>query len=342
MSTSSMADNRRAIVITTINPPTVAVERIASLRPDWRFIVVGDRKTAADWTYPGVDFISYDEQQALPGNYAALCPPNHYARKNIGYLRAIGAGAVVIAETDDDNIPYDSFLADVDVNVSGRVATRQGWENVYTHFTADRIWPRGFPLELVNESLSSRAGLGEATSVRCAIQQFLADGDPDVDAVYRLTNNTVTTFDKGDVILGPSTICPFNSQNTIFWPEAYPLLYLPAFVSFRMTDIWRSFVAQICLYRMGGRLAFRSATVEQVRNAHSLIRDFADEVPGYLNNGRIVELLGGLPLSDRREDVGSNLLACYQALEKADIVPDRELLLVEAWLADLEGMGAAR
>ena len=99
--------------------------------------------------------------------------------------------------------------------------------------------------------------------------------------MYRLTIEAETKFNPNTIILGGGTICPFNSQNTLWWPEAYPLLYLPSFVSFRMTDIWRSFVAQVCLYQTGKHLAFRDATVYQTRNEHSLIKDFKDEVPGY-------------------------------------------------------------
>ena len=63
--------------------------------------------------------------------------------------------------------------------------------------------------------------------------------DPDVDAVYRLTRKTPLFFDRAaePVVLASDTWTPFNSQNTLFYREAFPLLYLPCHVSFRMTDI---------------------------------------------------------------------------------------------------------
>ncbi|MHC4265647.1 MAG: STELLO glycosyltransferase family protein, partial [Planctomycetota bacterium] len=68
-----------------------------------------------------------------------------------------------------------------------------------------------------------------------------ADDNPDVDAVYRLTQRLPLTFRKDRrLALGNGSKCPFNSQNTTWFPDAYPLLYLPAYCSFRMTDIWRS------------------------------------------------------------------------------------------------------
>jgi len=323
---------RGTVLITTINSPTTAVKKIASDCPDWTFIVIGDTKTPADWSWPGVTYLSIADQIAQVGKFAEKCPTRHYARKNIGYLKAIAEKSPVIAETDDDNIPYDSFLQDVNRELTARPALKKGWENVYTHFTKDRIWPRGFPLELINESLKNPSPLGEPNTYDCPIQQFLADGDPDVDAVYRLTIEALTKFEPNRVVIQPGTYCPFNSQNTIFWPEAYPLLYLPAYVSFRMTDIWRSFVAQRCLYAMGKPLAFREATVLQERNEHSLIRDFKDELPGYLNNPRIIEILEGLSLSSDPAQCAQNLGACYEALISAEIVPAQEMELVTLWI----------
>ncbi len=323
------------IVITTINRPTKAVKKIASMRPDWQFLVIGDTKTPADWEWPGVTYLSVADQIATVGEFAERCPTRHYARKNIGYLNAIAEKSAVIAETDDDNIPYDSFLGDVDRQLFARPAMKKGWENVYTHFTSDRIWPRGFPLELINESLKNPSALGEPATFDCPIQQFLADGDPDVDAVYRLTIEALTKFEPNRVVLQAGTYCPFNSQNTIFWPEAYPLLYLPAYVSFRMTDIWRSFIAQRCLYAMGKPLAFREATVLQERNEHSLIGDFRDELPGYLNNPRIVEILERLSLSSEPGECAQNLGICYEALIAAEIVPAQEMELVTLWIDSL-------
>ena len=155
--------------------------------------------------------------------------------------------------------------------VTGKLVKKSGWENVYTHFSNAKIWPRGLPLECINDSFQHKSALDTPAQFDCPIQQHLADGDPDVDAVYRLTNIGDIKFKSETIILADGTFCPFNSQNTIWWSEAYPLLYLPSFVSFRMTDIWRSFIAQICLYKLGKYLAFKEATVYQERNEHSLI-----------------------------------------------------------------------
>lgn len=329
-----MPENR-FIVITSINHPTEGVKKIAEICPDWNLIVVGDKKTPVDWQWQGVQFLSVEAQMQLDSAFAKVCPFNHYARKNIGYLKAIQLGAQVIAETDDDNIPYNSFLIAVDRYVKGHLVRRFGWENVYTHFADTKIWPRGFPLEHINDSLKSKSSLGELFTSDCPIQQYLADGDPDVDAIYRLTTQEEIKFKPNTIIISDGTFCPFNSQNTLWWPETYPLLYLPSFVSFRMTDIWRSFIAQVCLYKLGKNLAFREATVLQVRNAHSLINDLKDEVPGYLNNLKIMEILGELPLSNLPDRIGENLRLCYEKLVEVDLIKKQELNLVDLWLEDI-------
>jgi hypothetical protein len=329
----------KAIVVTTVQMPTASVRRLAELRPDWLFVVVGDRKTPADWHWPGVEYLSMEAQERL-GDFSRAIPSNHYARKNLGYLVAMRRGAQVIYETDDDNLPNDDLLATVERKVFGTRCEQLGWVNVYRHFTDVRVWPRGFPLELLNQSFEANVVTGSEEWVACPVQQFLADGDPDVDAVFRLTQSQVIHFRSGTLILGAGSYCPFNSQNTIWWGDAFPLLYLPSYVPFRMTDIWRSYVAQVCLYRAGHHLVFRGATVFQDRNAHDLLRDLRDEVPGYLNNQRIMRILQALNLSSAPQDMGENLRTCYRALVSAEIIPPAELLLVDGWLGEVKQIAA--
>jgi hypothetical protein len=133
--------------------------------------------------------------------------------------------------------------------------------------------------------------------------------------------------------------CPFNSQSTWWFPEAYPLMYLPSYCSFRMTDIWRSFVAQRCLWELEGVVVFHPSGVVQDRNQHNLLRDFSDEIPGYLGNDRIRRCLDGLPLKGGASEAGPNVRRCYEALAQEGFVPNKELPLVGAWLADLEKIG---
>src|SRR5262249_22014991 len=160
------------------------------------------------------------------------------------------------------------------------------------------------------------------------IQQGLADGNPDVDAIWRLTVFDDVRFkDAPSLGLRPGAWCPFNSQNTWWWSEAFPLMYLPSHCTFRMTDIWRSLIAQRCVCELGGSVVFHAADVDQDRNEHNLLRDFEDEVPGYLKNAKIAAILAGLSLKSGRDSASQNLLACYEAFVAQGIFAPAEMKL---------------
>jgi hypothetical protein len=160
----------------------------------------------------------------------------------------------------------------------------------------------------------------------------LCNENPDVDAIYRLIMPLPQTFRKDRrVALTEGTWCPFNSQNTTWRREAFGLLYLPAYCSFRMTDIWRSFIAQRIGWANGWGVLYHEPNMWQERNVHNLMRDFEDEVPGYLNNSKICEELEDLALESGARKIGGNLRVCYEKLVEMGLVDARELDLLEVW-----------
>ena len=332
--------SKKWIVVTSINPPTRAIEKINDLvnQGDWEAVVVGDNKTPASWNCGDIKFLSIEEQHSCYGELSKLIPENHYCRKNLGYLHAIENGAEIILETDDDNIPNDNefgFACSPNVNV--RFAEGEGWVNVYKYYTDENIWPRGLSLKhILDQNLPN---LGEVTNQRLSIQQFLANGDPDVDAIYRLTCNKLLDFSNKDFFIGlpRGSWCPFNSQNTLFMKEAFAALYLPGFVSFRMTDIWRSFVAQAALYAKGLNWGFGNATVKQIRNEHDFLIDFKDEVPGYLKNDEIIAILSrALDDIDTALSFSEVCLSLWRSLSDHKIVQKKEVDIYEKWLQQID------
>lgn len=328
-------------IITTIQAPTPAVKQLLAhiSQFDMGLIALGDLKGPTSYDLPQVEFMPLSYQLELEFRIAHKLPTGHYTRKNIGYLLAMAREATSIYETDDDNTP----LADWAVRpVFSETVTAAGrkWVNVYRFFGAGKIWPRGFPLNEVQDSFCCSLSLSEDLVQREApIQQGLANNSPDVDAIWRLILDEPFDFQPGpSVYLPRGSWCPFNSQSTWWFPAAYPLMYLPSYCSFRMTDIWRSFIAQRCLWEMGYGLVFHGPEVVQERNAHNLMRDFTDEIPGYTRNGEMVDILERLSLKTDTAAVKSNLLACYEALVEAGFFPQKELELVEAWLSDLESI----
>jgi STELLO glycosyltransferase-like protein len=330
-----------ALIVTSIAAPNSVMEDLArgALEHGCEFIVVGDTKSPPDFQLEGCRYYSVDDQLATGLAFAQECPTRHYARKNIGYLLAIKGGAQQILETDDDNFPRPAFWADRKREHEVPVVRDAGWVNVYRYFSDAPLWPRGLPLDAVQVDGPPLDTLDRET-VPCPIQQGLADENPDVDAIYRLVLPLPQNFRQGiSLALGNGAWCPFNSQNTTFFPEAYPLLYLPAHCSFRMTDIWRSFVAQRIAWANGWSILFESPTVWQERNDHSLMRDFTDELPGYLNNRKIGEELDALTLKAGADHLLDNLRKCYERLVALELVGQGELELIDAWSADLSALG---
>jgi hypothetical protein len=300
------------------------------------FIVIGDRPSPPDFHLDGCSFYSLQQQRDLDYKISRLLPERHYARKNIGYLLAIKRhNAAIIIETDDDNYATDEFWENRNRSVYAHRIDETGWTNIYSYFTRHRIWPRGFALECLQNDIPplSRFPVAE---VSCPIQQGLANGNPDVDGIYRLILPLPLSFENTpSIALGKNAWCPFNSQNTTWFKETFPLLYLPSSCSFRMTDIWRSFIAHRIASENGWHLLFHPPTVNQERNAHNLMADFSDEISGYVNNFRIVETLEKLELKKGEERLGENLLACYEALIRLSLINKNEIPLAEAWLHDL-------
>jgi hypothetical protein len=325
-------------VITTINAPTDCTKRFSAKLRDYDvpIIVVGDKNGPPEYNLNGAMLLSLQDQMKLPYSISRILPLSHYARKNLGYLEAIRQGAGCIYETDDDNAPRPSWKVR-ERAISCAVAPERKWMNVYQVFSGGLVWPRGFPLEQIREQWNVWKPSNELLiKIEAPIQQGLTNLSPDVDSIWRLVLDKVVRFDDlPSIHLQPGTWCPFNSQSTWWWKDAFHLMYLPSYCSFRMTDIWRSFVAQRCLWAMGSGIVFHSAEVEQERNPHNLHADFCDEVSGFLSNQRIVDILSDLDLPSGHESNCEAMANCYKALVREGIFPDKEIALVNAWIDDL-------
>jgi hypothetical protein len=328
---------KNAIVITTINTPTEAVEKFSAL-PGHDLVVVGDKKTPRDWRCGRATFLGVDSPDAAGFSLAAALPFNHYCRKMLGYLHAVKAGAETIVDTDDDNIPkggwsFPAFEGEFDL-IPGDL----GFINIYRRFSDRLIWPRGLPLRLIKDkgAFVEKIRVGGA---KVGVWQGLADEDPDVDAIYRLTSDEPCNFERrAPIVLGRGTITPFNSQNTQFRRELFPLLYLPARVTFRFTDILRGFVAQPIMWKRGYTLGFVEATVVQKRNPHDYFKDFVSEIPMYEHTEKSLEVIqASLPDGGT---IADDMRAAYAALHRAGIVPAEELPILDCWLKDLAALGA--
>lgn len=326
-----------ALIVTSISKPSRILSSLAegARQRSISFYLIGDVPSPTDFYLDGCDFYSLARQAKLGFRTSTECPQRHYARKNIGYLLAIQNGAEIIVETDDDNAPRESFWNERVRRQAVPGVQGAGWVNGYAYFSDLRIWPRGLPLDAVQSDAPPLEQLSREL-FDCPIQQGLVDDNPDVDAIYRLVLPLPVQFRRDRrIAFANGTWCPFNSQNTTWWADAFPLLYLPAYCSFRMTDIWRSFVAQRIAWANHWSILLTEPTVRQERNDHNLLRDFQDEVPGYLHNRRIGEILEELTISPGVDQIPDNLRTCYEALIRFGVINAEESQLLDAWLDDL-------
>jgi len=332
---------KKYLIVTTINQPNRILKILSeqAQQEGYIFIIVGDAKSPKTFELSGSRYYEIDAQNRTNFEFANACPTGTYSRKNIGYLIAIRENAKYILETDDDNIPQKGFF---DIREKVRCVPtidNYGWFNVYKIFSDRVIWPRGFPLNSLRKDVPLIDAI-QTIEIQSPIQQGLADNIPDTDAIYRLLyNEPVFFFNNINIALGNNTWTPFNSQNTAWWEEAFPLLYLPVHCPFRMTDIWRSFVAQRIAWANDWRILHSSPTVRQERNPHDLMADFSDEIAGYKNNHLIVEKLKRLNVHPGIENIPENMKICYREFISMGLIDEKEMDLLNKWFKDLANMG---
>lgn len=287
------------IIVTSINKPTKQIAKLAKER-EFKLLVIADLKTDQNWFYENVTFLNVSQQKKLKYKSLATTPFNSYTRKNIGYLYAIQHGARFIYDTDDDNQPiidlmsyfdFEPFKYELEYNCKSPLVV-----NPYAHFGQPTIWPRGYPLsEIEKKNHNNYDCIKKATSI---VQQSVVNGDPDVDAIFRLTKSLDhqridIEFDdySPSVKIPMYRITPYNSQNTFFHYKAFWALYLPYTVTIRITDIWRSYWTQRLLWLLDSTVSFYGPNAYQLRNAHSYLKDFKEESTMYLHTEKFIQML---------------------------------------------------
>lgn len=321
-----------AIVVTSINPVNEVTRAWSQTceSTGGQLVVVGDTKSPRYYDLPGCKFIPHDDLLAdLNSKSCSVTPYQSYARKNLGYLWAFFNKVPVIYETDDDNAPLPNWALRIEGCEHSKLSGH-GWCNMYATMGMP-AWPRGFSLAHIN---SQPVYTVSSSTDACPIQQGMIRGDSDVDAIYRLTKGDELSFCKSERLALDGLWCPFNSQSTWWWPSVYPLMYLPTTCTMRVTDIWRSFVAQRCLRAVGKSVLYHSpAEVVQVRNAHDLMSDFKEEIGLYLHANKIAMGLDSLELGTC---LVSNIRKCYEFFVAEKLLAQEEMITLNAWLEDCE------
>lgn len=295
------------IVLTTINSPTEATHKFCQ-KSDWKVIIVGDTKTPEaeyrelEAKYSNVEYLSPSQQEALYKDLSDVIGWKTIQRRNIGFVHAYKQGADVLATVDDDNIPYENWGKNLLV----------GQEVICDYYETDNLvfdplsvtnhnylWHRGVPIELLQKK--NNVTYCGKRSRKVLIQADLWDGDPDIDAMARLTYKPLVKFNITEPYFS-NKISPFNSQNTFIAREVIPFYTVIPFIG-RMDDIWSSYLVQM-LFK--DNVVYAPATVYQDRNVQDLITNLEKEVIGYRNTLKFIEadcdfasLLLNMPSNDR-------------------------------------------
>jgi hypothetical protein len=214
---------KKSIVITTISKINKSLEKFSKTKYD--LVIIGDTKSPSGYDIK-CTYLNIAEQKNLFPDLCKYLKLNHYSRKNIGYLYCYLNKYDIIAESDDDNFPYKNWGT---IKYPKKTISSPKIINVYKLFTDKKIWPRGYPLELI---LSKNYMVIEKNKEKIMVMQSLVDGDADTDAIYRLTIGKKLFLIKTNPMPYPLGFCRRLILKTLFgligkllFILIYPILY---------------------------------------------------------------------------------------------------------------------
>jgi hypothetical protein len=285
---------KKYIITTTINSPTEATIKFCEIadKKDFTFVVIGDTKTPHDEyrkleiEYKNVTYLSPEQQTELYPELSEIIGWKTIQRRNIGFVYAYEKGADVVATVDDDNIPYDTWGDNIMV---GQEVIVDLYENISCpYFDAisttehNDLWHRGFPIEYLQ--VKNNIEYKGQTTITPLVQAEFWDGDPDIDAICRLSKKPIVKFNKFEPFT-TNQLTPFNSQNTFLHRSVLKNYSVFPFTG-RMDDIWGAYVMQ---HYHPNSVIFTQASVYQARNPQDLVKNLEKEVIGYRNTLKLLE-----------------------------------------------------
>ena len=288
---------KKYIVTTTINRPTEATLKFLkiSVKKDWIFVIVGDTRTphleyeSLKEKYPNnLVYLHPEQQQELYPELSNIIGWKTIQRRNIGFVYAYKNGADLIATVDDDNIPFETWGDDIFVNTEIEIDL---YENTMSNFfdplsvtNHKELWHRGYPIEKL--STKNNVEYKGKCLRKVLVQADFWDGDPDIDAICRLSKRPIIKFD-GFNPFASNQISPFNSQNTFLSRDVIPFYAMLPYVG-RMDDIWGSYILQ---NYFPNSIIYNKPTVYQDRNVQDLVLNLENEILGYRKTRDLLENL---------------------------------------------------
>lgn len=285
----------KVIVTTTINLPTIAIKKFDSMK-EWTLVVSGDKKTPDGYKLENGIYLSPEDQEKFSPKLSSLIGWNCIQRRNISTLYALThLKADIVAFVDDDNIPKDGWGENINFD-STEVDVYDAESKVFdplsvTEHSKD-LWHRGYPVQLLNRRNSNFI---KKSVEKFDIQADLWDGDPDIDAICRLSHPNQYYFSNKNFYASLQKWSPFNSQNTFMTRESASKFFMMLDVG-RFDDIWAAYYVE----SFGHRVKYGTPSVFQDRNNHDLLKDLENEMLGYRNTLALIDSLESSPENIRR------------------------------------------
>lgn len=334
------------LVTTTIHVPHV-LKHYRNIHKDIHMIIVGDKKTpdretrAFVKTLGNAQYLGPQDQEKLKYKSSARIGWNSIQRRNIGFLEALKHGADIIVSVDDDNIPVDRHYINDFISLLSHpydglsISSPSGWVNI-GEFLTPALYHRGFPYSLRRKDLQH--SIRPLTQARIGVAAGLWIGDPDIDAMARITTApmvyNISDVARAGFVIDQSSVAPFNSQNTAYIRELAPLFMMLTGVG-RYDDIWSSYIMQRVMKTTGHLVHFGKPFVWQERNQQNLWKNLKDEVYGMEYTSMFCEDLDAMRLPTDAS-VTEKLEMLYTNLKKSTYLPPIVFDIASAWLSDLQ------
>jgi hypothetical protein len=268
---------------------------------------------------------------------------------------------------------------------SARISTLPQHDEVFNPFPLfdanhNPSWPRGFPSERILAKAAGGATGGTGPTVghditahtsrttrvparTIGVVQYLANNDPDVDALYRLIrplpldfpfhgvlplilpgSTTGTTSSStpdpisDDVPDSAHTVyTPYNAQSTLHTQAALWAIMLPSTPHERVADIWRSYIAQRLFADIGVRVAIHSPIVGHFRRTNDTADNLIAELPLYVETLPLLRFLR--QWRGQSSTLPGRLEELYVQLYELGYVGLSDVYLVQHWIAALLDTG---
>src|SRR3989338_3927128 len=249
-------------------------------------------------------------------------------RRPAAWLPAIELAPDFILSVDDDNIPAPDYFATwyrvltepaAKKVTAARFEMKAPWHNYLASADAPfEIHPRGFPHPFRAKTETALEESGPHAPEKIALWQGISLGDPDMDAMARLTwpqRTQLNVIREKNYVL-ENVWSPYNMQNTVYAPALFGLPILWPFAG-RFDDIYASFAFQRLMFNRGLLAHVGDPVNRQDRGGRDTLRgDFLEEIDGYHQSHDVWEEIHAIQAREPTQFLDRLIQGKHPAIQK--------------------------